>query len=126
MYAQIYFWGFFSYGFYYWKSRKPDIYYKYEGQIGKELYYAYRQCEPETGYQIVTIIPIINVIYIPSHIGYYCGTLHDKLLYKLRPQYYQNKIDKYLELRKKINKQEQEDRRFKSYGGTGNTQITFF
>lgn len=77
--------------------------------------YGERNSEPETGLQVLSMVPIGPFIAPPIIFGYYMAEQHDNLLYKMYPKFYQKKIDIYLESRPK----------WEFNGRTGNPQITF-
>ena len=61
--------------------------------------YGYRNTEPETGLQVLSMIPVLSLFIVPivspALFGYGLACAHDKLLYRMRPKFYQKKIDDY-------------------------------
>src|SRR5579863_4504406 len=81
--------------------------------------YGCRNTEPETGLQVISMIPVLGLLIAPPVLsGYGLACAHDKLLYRMRPNFYQKKIDDYVNTRPK----------YEYIGGrsTGNPQITYF
>lgn len=93
--------------------------YKYYGPYGKRYYHDHDKI-------LLMAIPFVNLLFIPYVMGHICGTLHDRLLYKLNPTYYQKLINSYDEsFRLYLSTVHSKDSN-NAVGGTGNPQITYF
>ena len=91
----------------------------------KSKSYGHRNCEIDSGIGVISMIPIINIIFgLPFIIGYELGEQHDKLLHYWNPKYYQKEIDEYRNEQHRLYLESQKDRQHASC--KGNPQITLF
>lgn len=87
----------------------------------KSISYGERHTYHDSGIQVWSMIPGISIaIFPPILAGYYLATYHDKLLYWMRPIYYQKQIDDFVE------KERIQREKYSGCSGSGNPQITLF
>ena len=105
-----------------YKKRKNILYL----ELGDEKYsYGFRNTESDTGLQVLSYFPAIFILGIPFICGIWIAHEHDKLLYKMYPIYYQEKIDMYRRRKKELHKQ-YAIKYPTRYQGTGISQITYW